>query len=190
MEAAHEKGLLTSNTAGVSSGSRVVTVLSQFAGSIAKILIGFFVTMAAAELVGITVDECLKQAEEATKGTFELADFIRWFGFYLASKTRPLKSVQEVAPVGLGVALLGIVIFAAKKMVVREKTKEDYLTALVLDVLSIGSLVLAKTKFKNYPWVARWYKIMNIAQDVIEVVGLVGVVAETITDIHGFITAG
>ena len=132
----------------------------------------------------------MQQAEEATKGTFELADFIRWFGFYLASKTRPLKSVQEVAPVGLGVALLGIVIFAAKKMVVRDTTKDDYLNALGFDAMSIVLLVYAKTKFKNYPWVARWYKIMDIAEDVLEIVGLAGVVTETIMDIHGFITAG
>ncbi len=172
----------------VSGGGAVV--LSQFAGGIAKMLIGFFVAMAATQLVGITVDECLKQAEDATKGTFELADFVKWFGFYLASKTRTLKSVQEVAPVGLGVALLGIVIFAAKKMVVTGTDKLSYGISLAFDAMSIGLLVYAKTKFKNYPWVARWYKIMDIAQDVLEIVGLAGVVTDTIEDIHRFITAG
>ncbi len=166
------------------------TILSQFGGSVAKMLIGFFVTMAATELAGITVDECLKQAEDATKGTFELGGFIKWFGFYLASKTRTLKSVQEVAPVGLGVALLGVIIFAAKKMVVTGTDKIEYFKALIFDAMSIILLVYAKTKFKNYPWVARWYKIMDIAQDVLEIVGLAGVVTETIEDIHGFITAG
>jgi hypothetical protein len=180
----------------VNTATNIVTggsaaLLSQFSGFVVALIIGYFIAETAAKMADLDISNIIPaNVDNAISTTFKLSSFFMAFGMLMATKTRVLKSAQNVAPVGLGVAILGLIVFTAKTLIVTGKNRIDYGNALIFDAISIALLSYTVLKLKNFPWVARWYKVLDIAQDAMGLISLGATVTATVGDVSGYITAG
>jgi len=119
--------------------------------------------------------------------SFNLFDFIFYAGLAFAAATRPLKTASEVWPMGLVIAILGLILLATKIFLLTSKDKNTVGWKIVIDIALVGIYIWAFSSLKMKGYLKQFYGLLYPIEDAFGIIGLVGAFSELIIDTRDFI---